>query len=177
MTVVPLLARDGLRLEVDHLDLVDGTPLLDIKSYSPGWDGVFSARHQHRASTAAIDDRRLATCLERDLENFMGTSAQKAEARWGLAAAFVGARALEVDPREPSLAVSVNRSDATTEALMAITGAAIFNGRLEIVSGGTALRVVFRHGANRAALEAIVDELPRDFSEWRRAFSTTVSNG
>ena len=33
MTVVELLGRDGLRLRVRGVDMLDGTPLLDIKPY------------------------------------------------------------------------------------------------------------------------------------------------
>lgn len=33
LTVVRLLARDGLRLRVQGLDMLDGTPILDIKPY------------------------------------------------------------------------------------------------------------------------------------------------
>jgi tRNA (Thr-GGU) A37 N-methylase len=34
MTVVKLLRRDGRILEVSGLDLVDGTPVLDLKPYT-----------------------------------------------------------------------------------------------------------------------------------------------
>lgn len=34
MTVLRLLRRDGAILEVSGLDLVDGTPVLDIKPYT-----------------------------------------------------------------------------------------------------------------------------------------------
>ena len=33
LTVVRLLARDGTRLQVEGIDMVDGTPVLDIKPY------------------------------------------------------------------------------------------------------------------------------------------------
>ncbi len=37
LTVVRLLRRDGSRLEVQGLDAVDGTPVLDIKPWTP-WE-------------------------------------------------------------------------------------------------------------------------------------------
>jgi len=46
LTVVRLVGREGLALRVEHLDLVDGTPVLDLKPYVPGWDGVFAARRR-----------------------------------------------------------------------------------------------------------------------------------
>jgi len=36
LTIVRLLRRDGSRLLVEGLDLFDGTPVLDIKPYTPG---------------------------------------------------------------------------------------------------------------------------------------------
>ena len=31
-------------LRLDRLDMIDGTPIVDIKRYSPGWNSIFSAR-------------------------------------------------------------------------------------------------------------------------------------
>ena len=38
MSLVPLLRRDGNILHVSHVDMLDGTPLLDIKPSSPDLD-------------------------------------------------------------------------------------------------------------------------------------------
>ena len=38
LSVVQLTARQGNILEVEGLDVLDGTPLLDIKPYNPGFD-------------------------------------------------------------------------------------------------------------------------------------------
>jgi tRNA (adenine37-N6)-methyltransferase len=38
LTVVRLLGRDGTRLRVGGIDVLDGTPLLDIKPYIPRFD-------------------------------------------------------------------------------------------------------------------------------------------
>ncbi|EEB34726.1 MAG TPA: tRNA (N6-threonylcarbamoyladenosine(37)-N6)-methyltransferase TrmO [Desulfovibrio piger] len=38
MSLVPLLRRDGNILHVSHVDMLDGTPLLDIKPHSPDLD-------------------------------------------------------------------------------------------------------------------------------------------
>ena len=38
LTVVRLLGRDGTRLRVGGIDVLDGTPLLDIKPYVPRFD-------------------------------------------------------------------------------------------------------------------------------------------
>ena len=38
LSVVKLLGVDGHRLEIENVDIVDGTPLLDIKPYVPQFD-------------------------------------------------------------------------------------------------------------------------------------------
>ena len=40
MSIVRLIARDGNRLRVEGLDMLDQTPLLDIKPYLPSVDSV-----------------------------------------------------------------------------------------------------------------------------------------
>jgi tRNA (adenine37-N6)-methyltransferase len=44
LSVVRLLARNGSTLEVEGIDVLDGTPLLDIKPYVPDFDIVIGAR-------------------------------------------------------------------------------------------------------------------------------------
>jgi tRNA (adenine37-N6)-methyltransferase len=55
LSVVRLLSRDGCRLRVADLDVLDGTPLLDLKPYVPAFDahpgaraGWFDARPEAR---------------------------------------------------------------------------------------------------------------------------------
>jgi tRNA (adenine37-N6)-methyltransferase len=43
LSVAPLLAIDGTTLYLDRLDMLDGTPLLDIKPYVPKADSVARA--------------------------------------------------------------------------------------------------------------------------------------
>ncbi|MCL2178557.1 MAG: tRNA (N6-threonylcarbamoyladenosine(37)-N6)-methyltransferase TrmO [Proteobacteria bacterium] len=171
LTVVPLLGSKGLCLEVERLDLLDGTPLVDIKPYSPGWDGVFCARHKHRAQPTAIADAHLVACMERDLENFMGPIALKPKTRWVLAMAFVATRFLKADLRDSDIQVSVNRMDETTEALMALTGAAFFNHRLLAYPETQPLQVQFKYGAQNIRLRACISELPHSPSQWPQAFT------
>ena len=44
LSVVRLVGRDGCRLELDDVDMLDGTPLLDIKPYCPRFDLRADAR-------------------------------------------------------------------------------------------------------------------------------------
>ena len=44
LSTVRLLSRQDNRLEVEGIDVLDGTPLLDIKPYVPDFDAVTDAR-------------------------------------------------------------------------------------------------------------------------------------
>lgn len=63
MSVVELLKIEGNTLHVDHLDVLDGTPLLDIKPYVPEFDYPPQARigwleqAQGKARRMKSDDR------------------------------------------------------------------------------------------------------------------------
>lgn len=173
VTVVPLLTRNGLCLEVDRLDLFDGTPIVDLKPYCPGWDVAFCARYKHRAEQSVIIDECFAAYMKRDLENFMGAAAREPVAQWGLAATFVVARRLGIDPRDPDLKVATSRVDETIETLMALTGAAFSNGRLEVVRAEVQpmLFVRFEYRGQRIGLRANASELPRAVSEWKAVFT------
>ena len=44
VTAVPIISREGHILRVKGLDAIDGTPLLDIKPYTPAFDKMDAAR-------------------------------------------------------------------------------------------------------------------------------------
>lgn len=44
LSLVRLLGREGATLHVEGIDVLDGTPLLDLKPYSPRYDAVENAR-------------------------------------------------------------------------------------------------------------------------------------
>ena len=68
LSAVRLLGRDGCTLRVADLDVLDGTPLLDIKPYVADFDA-----HPHSRAgwfDATAEDRRVADCRfheEKDL--------------------------------------------------------------------------------------------------------------
>ena len=44
LTSARVLGVEGRVVRLDWLDMIDGTPIVDFKRYSPGWDSIFSAR-------------------------------------------------------------------------------------------------------------------------------------
>jgi tRNA-Thr(GGU) m(6)t(6)A37 methyltransferase TsaA len=144
VTVARLLDRRGPVLRVAHLDLVDGTPILDLKPYVPGWDAVFSAWRQRRVRLAEVSDRSLHEFLTLDLANHLGEQAAGRPARTALAAVSAAVRRLGLQPRDPELAVEVNRRDAMVDALMGLMGATFASGRLALLPAEGPLRLLFR---------------------------------
>ncbi|MGZ7194149.1 MAG: tRNA (N6-threonylcarbamoyladenosine(37)-N6)-methyltransferase TrmO [Halobacteriota archaeon] len=49
LSATRLIKIEGSLLYVEPLDLIDGTPVMDIKPYSSGWDAIFWARDVHSA--------------------------------------------------------------------------------------------------------------------------------
>ena len=45
MTTVKIIERNGNILKVKGLDVLDGTPLIDIKPYTPAYDAVEEMRY------------------------------------------------------------------------------------------------------------------------------------
>jgi len=65
LSVVKLQGIEGCILRIENVDMVDGTPLLDIKPYVPDFDGPTSARtgwvgESRRMVTQTKSDKRFA---------------------------------------------------------------------------------------------------------------------
>jgi tRNA-Thr(GGU) m(6)t(6)A37 methyltransferase TsaA len=132
LSVVRLLRRDGSTLQVDPLDLLDGTPVVDLKSYNPGWDGAFCARPARRVRQSALDDATLRAFLQRDLDNHLGDAAREAPARLALEAVMAAVRAFDADGRDPRLSVAIGKVGAVADALIGLTGATFGSGRIAL---------------------------------------------
>jgi len=135
LTMVELVRREGLMLHVSPLDLLDGTPVVDLKTYSPGWDNVFAAHATRRVPSNQLPDSLLIPFLQRDLRNHLGDLASVRRAQAALEAMVRVVRSLNTDPRDPELRVEINGCDIATDALMAMTGASFASGRIAVRLG------------------------------------------
>jgi tRNA (adenine37-N6)-methyltransferase len=127
LTVARLLAADepGGRLRLDALDFIDGTPVIDLKRYSPGIDSVFAARTSRDLRTGPPESRAE---LIRQAVSFHGAWA--AGVAVGVALLEAALSAWRIDPRHPGLRVRVGRDGALADALQGMTGATWGTGRL-----------------------------------------------
>jgi tRNA-Thr(GGU) m(6)t(6)A37 methyltransferase TsaA len=173
LSVVRLVARHGNTLEVEGLDLIDGTIILDLKPYLPGLDGVFGAVRAWRSRTNRGRER-LAGYLDQEVRNHMGSLADEPEARLAIEAVLLAAERLGVDPRNPALSATVNRAGATADVLMALLGATLASGRVAITRTRGPLRVRFTLGGR--SLE-VCRERPRGRAGPGKARSGKASTG
>lgn len=131
VTTVKLVKIEGATLHVDGLDMMDGTPVLDLKPHSSGFDGVFCARSARDLSRLADPDAGHAhRSMLREAENFHG------EVCPGIA---VGARmmyhvmkSLNVAQKDPRLLVSLGLDGCIIDAVQALSGATFGNKRLTL---------------------------------------------
>ena len=134
LTSARVLGVEGRVVKLDRLDMIDGTPVVDIKRYSPGWDSIFSARTAR--DTEHPGDRNRGSFLQDMLfeaENFHGERC---------VGAALGARMVDyaihhwgIAKKEPGLKVTWGPDGRINDALQAITGATSGNGRLEFGAG------------------------------------------
>ncbi len=131
-----LVEVEGRHLHLERLDTIDGTPVIDIKGYSLGWDAVFSARGFWDMLPASRRDPRLLFDLIRaQAVNFHGESCP------GL---LVGARMVydvvsrwDLAPRDPALKFELGANGCVVDAIQGATGATFGNGRLTYLGGAS----------------------------------------
>lgn len=58
LTIVRLLSRDGARLDIGGVDMLDGTPLLDIKPYVSAIDAHTNTREGWLSGKMRVDGRK-----------------------------------------------------------------------------------------------------------------------
>lgn len=137
-----LLRRDGSLLYVDRLDFLDGTPVVDIKRYSPGWDCIFSARSSRDCAPLPERDRKhLFDDMMTEASGFHGERCP------GIALAVrIMAHVMEIwgISQKNELLISHAGSDGCiADGLQSLSGATLGNGRLK-VPGGRTYRLVFQ---------------------------------
>ncbi len=70
LSLVHLVGREGNVLHLDGLDVLDGTPLLDLKPYAPRYDSV---AHPRGGWTDEVDE---STARRRGRRHYRGSSGQ-----------------------------------------------------------------------------------------------------
>ena len=105
LNIARLVHRDGTVLSLERLDMIDGTPVVDIKRYSPGWDDVFAARTSRQLRPLPAPDAELIEILLNEVEHFHG--AIDAGARRVVRLVADTCSRWRINPTDPALTVTI----------------------------------------------------------------------
>ena len=132
LTSARLLAVEGDLVRLDRLDFVDGTPVIDIKRYSPGWDSIFSARTDREMRPPAQWPKgepaeMLLVCIHFHGETCPGSAL-------AVRAVCYATERWQIGRMHPDLTVTVGDDGCVADGLQALTGATFGSGRLHFAS-------------------------------------------
>lgn len=121
--------RDGRFLLLANVDVIDETPVIDIKPYQTGWDCVFSATgHDRTEKTRKMGPGEYRAGLIREAVNYHGELCPGVAVAVRLAEAAT--RIFERDLASPEVSVAPGPDPCIADALIGITGARPGNRRL-----------------------------------------------
>lgn len=134
LTTSRLLGVEGSTVHLERLDFVDGTPVVDLKRYSPSWDAIFSARSSRDLTFPERAGReQLLEGMLVEAVNFHG------EQCTGLA---LGVRIMhhamdrwQMVQKDPKLVLHLADDGCIADALQALSGATLGNGRMKVPRG------------------------------------------
>ena len=141
--------REERFLALSNVDLIDGTPVLDLKPYQAGWDCVFSATgHDRTEKIRKMGPGEYLEGLSRDAVNYQGELCPGVAVAVRMAEAAM--RIVESDLRNPRVSVTLGTDPCIADAFIGITGARPGNRRLRCSGGdcyvvaGPEREVIFR---------------------------------
>ena len=141
--------RDGRFLLLANVDVIDGTPVIDIKPYQTGWDCVFSATgHDRTEKIRKMGPGEYREGLIREAVNYHGELCPGVAVAVRMAEAAM--RIVESDLRNPRVSVTLGTDPCIADAFIGITGARPGNRRLRCSGGdcyvvaGPEREVIFR---------------------------------
>ena len=126
--------RDDRYLLLENVDLIDGTPVIDIKPYQRGWDCVFSAiGHDRMEKIRKMSPGEYRAGLIREAVNYHGEFCPGAAVAVRMAEAAT--RIFESDLTSPQVSIVTGADPCIADALIGITGARPGNRRLGCFGG------------------------------------------
>jgi tRNA-Thr(GGU) m(6)t(6)A37 methyltransferase TsaA len=129
LTATRLVKVEGPLLYVEPLDLIDGSPVVDIKPYSAGWDTIFWARDVHSALiTQHMAEEQVLAELFREAFNFHGEKC--AAIAVSAKIAYDAARVLETSVRDIRLQLPRTVNPHLADGLVGVSRATMGNARL-----------------------------------------------
>ena len=141
--------REERFLALSNVDLIDGTPVLDLKPYQTGWDCIFSATgHDRMEKIRKMSPGEYREGLIREAVNYHGELCPGVAVAVRMAEAAM--RILNRDLAAPQVSVTLGTDPCIADAFIGITGARPGNRRLRCSGGdcyvvaGPEREVIFR---------------------------------
>ncbi len=126
--------RDDRFLLLENVDVIDETPVIDIKPYQTGWDCVFSAAgHDRTEKIRKMGPAEYRAGLVREAVNYHGELCPGVAVAVRLAEEAT--RILASDLAVPQVLVTIGTDPCIADALVGITGARPGNCRLRCGGG------------------------------------------
>lgn len=138
LCVSPLVKKEGNVIHVDYIDVIDGTPVIDIKPYVPAWECIQSARSDGEPELLLRmkPDEAMADFL-RQAKNFHGSVCVGGAI--GARAAYAALRFFKDNLRDKELKITCDTRACIADAIQGITGA----GLKRLKKGENKERIVF----------------------------------
>jgi tRNA-Thr(GGU) m(6)t(6)A37 methyltransferase TsaA len=166
---------EGNTIYLAALDFFDGTPVLDLKGPTRGWDYAWAASNfRDSLQVEDADERRTLGLLMKEAENFHDSHC--AGLAQGVRMVYDAMRTFRVSARHPELKAIVGVDGCVADAVQALTGATLGNGRLR-PSTATAFHLV--RGDRRLSyfLHELGDRSPEEVLAADAASLFSVSEG
>jgi tRNA-Thr(GGU) m(6)t(6)A37 methyltransferase TsaA len=129
LSATRLIKVDGPLLHVEPLDLIDGSPIVDIKPYSSGWDAIFWARDVHSSFiTRHMTRADVLAELLREGFNYHGEKCGAIAVAAKIA--YDASQALQANVRDFSLRLPKDINPHLADGLIGISRATMGNARL-----------------------------------------------
>jgi tRNA-Thr(GGU) m(6)t(6)A37 methyltransferase TsaA len=133
LSAARVTSRSGLRIELDLLDFVDGTPVIDLKPYFVTRDLIFSARNAQIGRPA--DREALVEALLLQGSQFHGELCDDVRLAADIVANFRGETLGFKDPENLEVEAPLQRPHLV-DALMGMTRASLGRGTLRLIEQG-----------------------------------------
>jgi tRNA-Thr(GGU) m(6)t(6)A37 methyltransferase TsaA len=153
--------REGRILNLANVDLIDETPVIDIKPYQRGWDCIFSATgHDRTEKIRKMGPGEYRKSLIREAVNYHGELCPGVAVAVRIAEA--AARILGCDLAVPEVAVAPGTDPCIADALIGITGARPGNRRLrhpggeDCIVAAPGMEVIFHLRDAPESIEAVL---------------------
>jgi tRNA-Thr(GGU) m(6)t(6)A37 methyltransferase TsaA len=147
LTVCRVAHRDGLRISVDRLDFLDGTPVIDVKPYFVTRDAILAANNAQIGKPASREALRESLTLQ--ALHFHGELCQELQRGVGIIERFRWEQLAASEPPLWDVSVPLHRP-CLIDAIMGMTRATPGRGSLRLHTGNS---VVIAHGGQNYRYE------------------------